>query len=157
MTTQKSSFCAAWHAKTLFSSGTELEAAEWIKFLVLETRFSSNSSRTHHLILCSSSAIFVPRVSISQYALWLEFLGPNFPRPSPNCWMCFVVEVDVRSFGCEVNRRWRKEEFLLMLIFFSCWIRHISNVDYYINRWSWTDFIVDVEKNCWVQIGCWCW
>ena len=51
--------------------------------------------------------------------------------------------------GCEANRRWRKEEFLLMFIFSSCWIRHISNVDYYINRWSWTDFIVDVEKKCW--------
>ena len=51
--------------------------------------------------------------------------------------------------GCEANRRWRKEEFLLMLIFSSCWIRHISMVDYYINRWSWTDFIVDVEKKCW--------
>ena len=51
--------------------------------------------------------------------------------------------------GCEANRRWRKEEFLFMLIFSSCWIRHISNVDYYINRWSWTDFIVDVGKKRW--------
>ena len=51
--------------------------------------------------------------------------------------------------GCEANHRWRKEEFLLLLIFSRCWIRHISNVDYYINRWSWTDFIVDVEKKCW--------
>jgi len=44
---------------------------------------------------------------------------------------------------------WRNEEFLLMLIFFSCWIRHTSNVDYCINCWSCTDFIVEVEKKCW--------
>ena len=56
----KELLCAVWPAKTLFNSGTELEAAEWIKFLVLDTRFSTNSSRTHRLILSSSSAMFVP-------------------------------------------------------------------------------------------------
>ena len=63
-------------------------------------------------------------------------------RSSPNCWTCFLLLKLMYDVGCEA-------ELLLMLIFFSCWIKHISNVDYCINRWSWTDFIVDVEKKCW--------
>ena len=50
--------CLAW-VVVPFNSGTELEASEWIKFLVLETIFSSNSSRTHRLILSTSAAMFV--------------------------------------------------------------------------------------------------
>ena len=39
-----------------------------------------------------------------------------------------------------------------------CWIMHISNVDYYINRWSLDGFYCWCnKKNVELQIGCWCW
>ena len=83
--------CAVWPAKTLFNSGTELEAAEWIKFLVLDTRFSSNSSRTHRLILSFPAC---PVIRISGY----QPPSTIASRSSPNCWTCFVVEVDARCW-----------------------------------------------------------
>ena len=72
---------AVWPAKALFKSFTELEAAERIKFLVLETRFSSNSSRTHRLILSSSSAIFLSSCLYFPACRTMDFFGPNLPRP----------------------------------------------------------------------------
>ena len=137
----KELLCAVWPATTLFNSGTELEAAEWIKFLVLDTRFSSNSSRTHRLILSFPAC---PVIRISGYERLVMVEGGWVP----NCWTCFVFEGDVRCWLWGKSSL-KKRGILLMLIFSSCWIRHISNVDYYINRWSWTDFIVDVEKKCW--------
>ena len=109
----------------------------------------------HQQPICSSKFFFyINNASISQHALWLEFLGPNLPRPvvRPQIVECVLLLKSMYDVGCEANRRYRKDEFLLMLIFFSCWIRHTSNVDYCINRWSWTDFIVDVEKDVELQI-----
>ena len=99
----KELLCAVWSAKTLFNSGTELETAEWIKFLVLDTRFSSNSSQTHRLILSSSSANFVSSCLYFPACPVIRISGSQPPstiasRSSPNCWTCFVVEVDVRCW-----------------------------------------------------------
>ena len=113
----KELLCAVWLAKTLLNSGTELEAAEWIKFLVLDTRFSSNSSRTHRLILSSSSAMFVSSCLYFPACPVIRISGSQPPstiasRSSPNCWTCLVVEVDVRCW------LWGKSSLLLILIFF---------------------------------------
>ena len=89
--------------KTIFDLGTELEAAEWIKFLVLETRFGSNSSRTHLLILSCSFALFVSSCLYFPACPVIRISGSQPPstiasRSSPNCWTCFVVEVAVRCW-----------------------------------------------------------
>ena len=70
------------------------------------------------------------------------------PRNSNHraCW-----EIETRGVSLVVRQIVveKKRNFCWCWFSLVCWIRHISNVDYYINRWSWTDFIVDVEKRCW--------
>ena len=102
---------------------------------------------TLHLVFVSSCLYFpacpVIRISGSQP------LSGIASRSSPNCWMCFFgwsrcTMLVVRQIVVKEKRN-----------FCWCWFslvvdsRHTSNVDYCINRWSWTDFTVDVEKKCW--------
>ena len=72
----------------------------------------------------------------------------------PNCWMCFVVELEVflrcwfwrDSQGLQTRRICVDVELLWLLDWLCVW-----SVDIDISYWSWTNFIVDLNNKCW----CW--